>query len=500
MGDEVVSAKQNTSTVARMALRSTLWTTLGNYAVQIIGFVSVLWLTRLLPPEVFGTLSLATFWTGLLNVRNKLGLNYAAVQYETDGRLLGTYFVLDSVATVGSFALIAVSGITMVAAGMYSSTVAWVIVAMVGIELALCWGGPFGIAIERAMLLSRSSLILIVATIIAYALGIGLALSGYGIWSMLAIPAINYSIMSLGTVYICRRFLPEVVKLRWQFDRKLALALIKQGGATGLSGALLGLVVAQFDNFLIGTFVNTETLGYYDRAYRVAGWVNLILTMVVGRVGYVTMVRVADDTARLAHTVRLSVWVVLTLGLPLALISSFGSVELIKILYGNTYSQSSGYLKILAITNFMWTLITIAFWLSAACKQHQMSLLMSSAHVVVLVLFASPLTIIYGVNGTLIGVIIAMTLALIWSALYIERTVHLGWRDTYGAHVVAAVITAFIMLNVTQLTMFTTLPVWGRLLMIGVVCVCVFGLCLLILRRAEINDRIHYLRLRWKGN
>ena len=474
MVDEAVPSKPSTATVARMALRSTLWTTLGNYAVQLIGFVSVLWLTRLLPPEVFGTLSLATFWTGLLNLRNKLGLNYAAVQYETDGRLLGTYFVLDGIATVVSFGMIVLGGITMVSAGMYASTVAWVMVAMAGIELALCWGGPLGIAIERAMLLSRSSLIMIMATMIAYAIGIGLAINGGGIWSMVAIPAINYAIMTLGTVYICRRFLPEVVKLRWQFDRTLALALIKQGGATGLSGALLGLVVAQFDNFLIGTFVNTETLGYYDRAYRVAGWVNLILTMVVGRVGYVTMVRVADDPARLAHTVRL--------------------------LYGNTYVQSSGYLKILALTNFMWTLITIAFWLSAACKQRQVSLLMSSAHVAVLVIFASPLTIIYGVNGTLAGVIIAMTLALAWSTIYIERTTHLGWRDTYGAHLIATGITAFITFNITQLNIFTTLPTFLRLFMIGVVCVCVFGLCLLMLRRAEINDRINYLRLRWKGN
>lgn len=500
MVDEAVPSKPSTATVARMALRSTLWTTLGNYAVQLIGFVSVLWLTRLLPPEVFGTLSLATFWTGLLNLRNKLGLNYAAVQYETDGRLLGTYFVLDGIATAVSFGLIVLGGITMVSAGMYASTVAWVMIAMAGIELALCWGGPLGIAIERAMLLSRSSLIMIVATMIAYAIGIGLAINGGGIWSMVAIPAINYAIMTLGTVYICRRFLPEVVKLRWQFDRTLALALIKQGGATGLSGALLGLVVAQFDNFLIGTFVNTETLGYYDRAYRVAGWVNLILTMVVGRVGYVTMVRVADDPARLAHTVRLSVWVVLTLGIPLALVSSFGSFELIQMLYGNTYVQSSGYLKILALTNFMWTLITIAFWLSAACKQRQVSLLMSSAHVAVLVIFASPLTIIYGVNGTLAGVIIAMTLALAWSTIYIERTTHLGWRDTYGAHLIATGITAFITFNITQLNIFTTLPTFLRLFMIGVVCVCVFGLCLLMLRRAEINDRINYLRLRWKGN
>jgi ABC-type lipoprotein release transport system permease subunit len=148
----------------------------------------------------------------------------------------------------------------------------------------------------------------------------------------------------------------------------------------------------------------------------------------------------------------------------------------------------------------MWTLITIAFWLSAACKQRQVSLLMSSAHVAVLVIFASPLTIIYGVNGTLAGVIIAMTLALAWSTIYIERTTHLGWRDTYGAHLIATGITAFITFNITQLNIFTTLPTFLRLFMIGVVCVCVFGLCLLMLRRAEINDRINYLRLRWKGN
>ncbi len=489
-----------TQSVARMALRSTLWATIGNYAVQIIGFGSVLLLTRLLKPEVFGVLSLAMFWTGLLNLRNKLGLNYAAVQYETDARLLGTYLIVDGLATGLSFVLIAACGLILTATGLYSSTVAWVMVGMTGIELALVWSGPLGIAIERALLLSRSSLVAIGATLVAYTAGILLALNGAGIWSMLAIPAINFTISSFGALWICRRFMPQLFTTRWVFDRSLAINLLKRGSTIGLSTALLAVVVAQFDNFLIGTFVGAETLGYYDRAYRIASWVNLILTMVVSRVGYVTMVRVVDDPARLSHTVRLSVWIVLTLGIPLALATSFTAPDLTRVLYGTIYASSADFLRVLAITNCMWTLISVGFWLSAARKQRRVNLFMSSAHAFALAAIALPLTLAFGAFGTLAGVAIAMSLALIASAIYIERVAQLGWWATYGAHAIATAVTCGALFSVSTLLAGIGAFALVRLIVLGATSLSSFAVCLFLLRRHEIGDRLDYLLSRWKSS
>ena len=76
------------STLARIAVRSTVWTSLGTYLNQFIGFGAVLAMTRILSPEVFGFFSLGTFWSSLLNLRPKSGLSYAAIrQPHADGDL-----------------------------------------------------------------------------------------------------------------------------------------------------------------------------------------------------------------------------------------------------------------------------------------------------------------------------------------------------------------------------------------------------------------------------
>src|SRR5438874_9185195 len=84
--------------LARMVLRATFWTSLGTYMTQVLGFGVNLVLARLLPVETYGFFSMATFWSTQLEVRNKSGLMYAAIQQtKLDGELLGTFFVVDLV-------------------------------------------------------------------------------------------------------------------------------------------------------------------------------------------------------------------------------------------------------------------------------------------------------------------------------------------------------------------------------------------------------------------
>src|SRR5450759_3143194 len=102
------------STLARIAVRSTVWVGLGSYATQIIGFVATIAMTRILSPEVFGFFSLATFWFTLLNLRTKSGINYASIrQPENSGDLLGTYLALDAASALLSLILSIVAGLIL---------------------------------------------------------------------------------------------------------------------------------------------------------------------------------------------------------------------------------------------------------------------------------------------------------------------------------------------------------------------------------------------------
>jgi lipopolysaccharide exporter len=488
------------SDIARMALRSTLWVTLGNYFNLLIGFGATLVLTRLLSQEVFGSFSLANFWASLLNVRGYAGLNYAAIQQtKTDGELLGTYFAMSALATAVSFALSAATAVVFLLTGYYSQGVIVALVVLTSVEMLTALSAPVSIALEKELQLSRPMLATLLASIAAYIVSITLALYGAGLWSLLAINPI-IGVIGLGSGYwICWRRLPFVFKLRWRFDGDLAGRLLRRGLATGLSLAALGTIVSQFDNFLIGTFVSVATLGFYDRAFRIASWPNVLLATVIARIGLLTMAKVKDDLPRLTHTVRLSLWALSTLGVPMALVLFFGAHDLVIVLYGPRWAESAFFLRFVTCSSLAGTFMSVAFWLSVALGHSRFTALLTIVQAVALVAFATPLTLQFGAIGTVTGVLIAMGLGLAIGCLYIFRQVPLRPGETFGPPLIATAIAALVLIALTGLAAWGNLAPLVRLLMVGAVGPGLFLGSLFLLRRAEMMERLRYFRRTWRN-
>ena len=178
----------------------------------------------------------------------------------------------------------------------------------------------------------------------------------------------------VGSFAIVRRDYPAIFRWRWQLDRALATGLLRDGIATGMAMALLGVIAAQFDNFLVGTYVSRAELGYYDRAYRLAAWPNVLLTVAISRIAFLTIAKVKEDPERLAHTVRMSFWVAPPFGIPLALALSFAASDVVVVLYGDRWAPSAAFLRLLALASIGTAFMSISFWLAAALGGHRITI------------------------------------------------------------------------------------------------------------------------------
>ncbi len=500
MSESLPSSNQH-STLGRIAVRVTVWTSLGTYLIQGIGFVATLVMTRLLDPSVFGTFSLATFWFTLLNLRPKAGISYSAIrQLESNGTLLGTYWGVDALLAVGSLILSIVTGLILLWLNMILPSLNYTPLMVIGLVVLMLTDGlsvivsPLSMILEKEMQLSRLTLVALAAAVIAYTVAIGLALSGAGLGALLAVNIITTFISIVGVWVVCRRRWPQAFRWRWHFDRQLARRLVQGGLPTGLSLTALGSIVTQFDNFLIGTFVGVTTLGYYDRAYRIASWPNILLTTIVSRVGFLTFTKVRDDQARLTHAVRLSFWVLLTLGIPIALVLFFGADEVVKILYTNKYSESAYFLRFLTLYSLVWPFVSLGFWLAVSLGNHRRTVVMTAAQAAALMLLGTPLTLQFGANGTLLAVAITMVLAFSLSCQYIFHQVPLSVWSVFGAHAGALVAAIIVLSAILQLPAWNTLPPFVRVMLIGLLGDGTFMLVLFILRPAETRERIRYVR------
>jgi lipopolysaccharide exporter len=503
----VNSPASNAPTLGRIAVRVTVWTSLGTYANQIIGFVATLVMTRLLDPSVFGTFALATFWFTLLSLRPKAGISYSAMrQLESNGTLLGTYWGLDALLAAGSLLLSVVTGLVLLWLNAalpslnYSPLmIACIIVLMLADAIGVIVS-PLSLILEKEMQISRLMLVSLAAAFIAYAVAVIMALSGAGIGALLAVNIITALVSLVGIFVVCRRRLPQAFRWRWHFDRHLARRLVRDGLPTGMSLMTLGAIVTQFDNFLIGTFVDATTLGYYDRAYRIAHWPNILLTTVITRVGFLTFAKVRDDKPRLTEAVRLSLWILLTLGIPIALVLFFGAADVITILYTSRYAESAYFLPFLTIYSLVWPFVSLSFWLSAALGHGRQTVFLMGTQAVTLIALGTPLTLRLGAFGTVLAVMITMLIAFGLAMRYAFKQVPLSLREVFGAHLAAAAGAILVLLLLRQMPGWDSAIPLVHLMVIGMAGCGTFMLILVMLRPAETRERIVYIAQRFRAS
>ncbi|MDI7274754.1 MAG: oligosaccharide flippase family protein, partial [Anaerolineae bacterium] len=439
--------------LAFRVVRGGLWVALSSYFNIGFGFLANLALTRILAPEHFGVFALASFFHSLVNLRPKSGIGHAFAQRsETSGELLGTHLILDVAIGLATVAL-AAAAIPVLRALGYPSSVAWVTLALAGVGVSESVMATAWLAHDKQLHFGRTSLISSVAFPLSYLPGLWLAFHGGGYWSLVAQNA-TYSLLLLaGTWWSAGRQLREVWRQTWRFDRQVAASLLRFGRMVGLA-SIAGILVTQFDNLLVGTFVGVATLGFYDRAYRIAQWPTLLVYSLATRAAFHTYARLQDDPARLQRTVSMSLWLVTVAALPLALAIFVTAPDLVRLLYGERWLPSALFVRFLAVYSLLRPLQEAANSLFTAAGQPRKTAVVGWSQALVLVVLATPLTLARGAVGTCVGVGISFLVGLALAHRYISEIVSLSLLRTLMLPALAALVSlagSAVFARITQL-------------------------------------------------
>src|SRR5439155_19243332 len=193
-------------------------------------------------------------------------------------------------------------------------------------------------------------------------------------------------------------------------------------------GALATIVLLNGDNFMAGTFVGVAALGYYERAYKVAQWPTGLVTHVVSRAALPTYAKLQDDKPRLSKAFNLTLWVITSIATPLALALFVSAPDFILLIFGPQWSPSGTLLRFLVGYSVLRPLLddTGALLTATGRPQRVTQLLVTQA--ALLVLFALPLTLAYGVTGTAVGVGITFLIGVLLAYVFVSEVVTLDWR------------------------------------------------------------------------
>jgi O-antigen/teichoic acid export membrane protein len=345
------------------------WTVAGYALGQALRFAGNLVMTRLLVPEMFGVMALATMVMYGLALFSDVGLRQAIVQSRRgrEAAFLNTAWAIQiarGCAIWGGALVLSMVLIFLKSMGMLDGESAYAdpslphVVAV--LSLAALIGGFESTRLAEAsrnLSLARVTQLELASQLAGLACMIGWACVHRSIWALVA------GGLCAAAVRAClsHAWLPGAAN-RWQWERA-ACGEILGFGKWILAASVLGFLVNSADRLILGALVSTGVLGVYAIAYLLFSSVEQVLVKIVADVSYPALSELARERPERLRAAYYRFH--LAVGLPACAAAGALMVSgepLVALLYDARYAQAGWMLEILAPG-----LVSVAFRVATQC-------------------------------------------------------------------------------------------------------------------------------------
>ena len=328
------------------------WSALDNAARYGMQFAVGIVLARLLSPDDYGLLGLVGIVTVICTALVNGGFTTALIRKKdaTDDDY-NTVFICNLAMSVLLY------GVTFLCApliaGFFEREELTVLVRVASIGLII---GALGM-VQQTRLTKRidfktQTKITIAATALSGIVGIGMALTGFGVWALVAQQLIS-QIISTVLLYIYNRWVPRLCFCKESFHDLFGF------GWKMMVSVLLDAVWKELTQVVVGKFYSPATLGQYTRAKHYAKLFSSNLTTVVERVTYPVLSSIQDDKQRMVSAyrriIRTSMFITSVALFSLASVSE----PLIHCMIGPKWHEAATYLPFLCISFSLYPLHAI---------------------------------------------------------------------------------------------------------------------------------------------
>lgn len=305
-----------------------------------IGLVSTLILARLLTPEDYGIVAIATVLVFLFDEISNSGMKeYVIHKSEVDDSVLNTAWTLNLITktVVWLLFLILIPFIT----DFYSNPELTNVLFVISLILPLGALQNVGIVMYEKELNYKPIFYLELSQkLIAFFFIIGLALWLGNYWAMIIGTVISYVILVVGS-YIVHEYRPKIyferLKEQWNFSKWM----IPRG--------FLGFSRAEFDTFLVSKLFDIGSLGGFSVMKNLTAMVGRDVILPATQPLLASFSKAQDDQNRLNYQLTLSLLVTLIISLPIMSFTWIFHYEIVRILLGEKWVEYSGILQALSI-------------------------------------------------------------------------------------------------------------------------------------------------------
>ncbi|MBN1187065.1 MAG: oligosaccharide flippase family protein [Bacteroidales bacterium] len=323
---------------------------LGGYAYtsQFIHFLSTIILSRLLLPEEYGFVALITVFTGFINTFSDAGLSYLIIRSDHGKLFQRVIHYLSFIIGIILFLIIVLLAYPISLFYNDSALILPTLVMSINFILRSLTHVPYGLLSKDLKFHSLGSLQLICTTI-EIAFMIAMAFLGFSYWALI-IPVVLGNIARIIMYYAKTRIRLKVFKFKY--------LVVGFREARSIIGNLSGFTLINYwarnsDNLIIGKVFGAESLGIYNRAYRM---LNVVLSIMTGLFGKVLYPSLKDLMSRGGNTNKeyLNLLGIISLiNYPVAILLIFFSEPMVRILWSDRWilvAELLPYIGVLILT------------------------------------------------------------------------------------------------------------------------------------------------------
>jgi O-antigen/teichoic acid export membrane protein len=337
------------------AIQGVIWSAIQNWGSQLGSLVVFFVLARLLPPDTFGILAIANLLIAFLQVFIQRGVTESLIQRSSlDPAHLNTAFWMNSVLSL--VLMVLTFGSTPIVAAMFNQPLVTAILPVLAIILPLSALSQVQQAVlERQLNFKAIALRQLLATVVSGMVGVGFALLGYGIWSLVAQQVVQELV---GAIVLWRvsSWRPQV-----SVSRSHGIELC-QFGIHLLGFNFVNFWNSRADDLLIGYFLGAEALGYYSIAYRILGILQQLLVQTSKQVALPTFSRLQHDLEQFRRAFYKATQLTSVIAFPIFLSVAVLAPELVVMLFGRQWLPS---IPVLQVLSFAGLFQSISFFKSA---------------------------------------------------------------------------------------------------------------------------------------
>jgi len=363
-----------------------------------LGIIAIL--ARLLTPNDFGLLAMVIVFTNFVMIFRDFGLGAALIQYKklTEEHLSSIFWI--NVFT-GFLLTLLLAALAPVIAYFYGENKLTPIAIVLASTFFISSFGIVQTALfKKELKFKHLAIIEILAVVISGSVAITMAFSGFGVWSLVGQQVI-FSFVMVNFLWSFPGWRPKIL-FQWQKVKELF------GFGLNLTGFnFINYFNRNLDDFLIGKFLGSALLGFYNLAYQFLLFPSII-SSIIGRVMFPSLSAIQNDKSKTRYAYIKATRYIAILSFPLMMGLLLLAPQFIMVVFGPQWGRSIFLVQILALVGLVQSIVTTIGWIYNSQGRTDIQLRWGIfATIIVTAAF------IIGLHWNLEGVVIAYAIAQI---------------------------------------------------------------------------------------